>query len=138
MFKIDKPLPMPTEDSAPYWEGARAGTLRAQRCDDCGFLRWPPASHCARCLSPRHRWVELSGRGRVYSWIVVHKSQHPAFWGDPFNVAIVELDEGPRLHTNLIDVDPARIEIGMPVEVVFEKQDDQITLPKFRPTAAPR
>jgi hypothetical protein len=133
MFQIDKPLPMPTEDSATYWEGTRKGELRAQKCLDCGHLRWPPATHCPRCLSPEHEWTTLSGKGKVYSWIVVHKSQHPAFWGDPFNVAIVELDEGPRLHTNLVDVDPARISIGMPVEVVFDKQNDEITLPKFRP-----
>ena len=133
MFKIDKPLPMPTEDSAAYWEGTRAGELRAQECADCDHLRWPPAPVCPRCLSLAHAWVKLSGRGTVFSWIVVHKSQHPAFWGDPFNVAIVELEEGPRLHTNLIDVDLAAIRIGLPVEVVFEKQDDEITLPKFRP-----
>ena len=133
MFKIDKPLPMPTEDSAQYWEGTRNGELRAQQCDDCSFLRWPPASHCPRCLSGKHTWAKLSGRGKVYSWIVVHKSQHPAFWGDPFNVAIVELDEGPRLHSNVIDVDPAQLAIGLPVEVVFEKQDAEISLPKFRP-----
>ena len=135
MFKIDKPLPMPTEESAPFWEGTREGELRAQRCGDCGHLRWPPAVVCPICLSSRHEWVRLSGRGKVHSWIVVHKSQHPAFWGDPFNVAIVELDEGPRLHTNLVDVDPAAIRIGLPVEVVFDPQNDEITLPRFKPTA---
>jgi uncharacterized OB-fold protein len=133
MFQIEKPLPMPTEDSLPYWEGTRQSELRAQRCNACGHLRWPPATHCPRCLSPDHEWMKLSGRGKVFSWIIVHKSQHPAFWGDPFNVAIVELDEGPRLHCNLVDVEPARIAIGLPVEVVFEKQNDEITLPKFRP-----
>jgi len=133
MFQIEKPLPMPTEDSAAYWEGTRAGELRAQRCVACGHLRWPPATHCPKCLSADHAWVKLSGRGKVFSWIVVHKSQHPAFWGDPFNVAIVELDEGPRLHTNLVEVDPAAIRIGLPVQVVFEKQNDEITLPRFRP-----
>lgn len=135
MFKIDKPLPMPTEESAPFWEGTRRGELRAQRCDDCGHLRWPPAAICPICLSGRHEWVRLSGRGKVHSWIVVHKSQHPAFWGDPFNVAIVELDEGPRLHTNLVDVDLAAIRIGLPVEVVFDPQNDEITLPRFKPAA---
>lgn len=135
MFKIDKPLPMPTEESAPFWEGTRVGELRAQRCGDCGHLRWPPAVICPICLSGRHEWVRLSGRGRVFSWIVVHKSQHPAFWGDPFNVAIVELDEGPRLHTNLVDVDPAAIRIGLPVEVVFDPQNDEISLPRFKPAA---
>lgn len=135
MFKIDKPLPMPTEESAPFWEGTRRGELRAQRCDDCGHLRWPPAALCPICLSGRHEWVRLSGRGKVHSWIVVHKSQHPAFWGDPFNVAIVELDEGPRLHTNLVDVDLAAIRIGLPVEVAFDPQNDEITLPRFKPAA---
>jgi uncharacterized OB-fold protein len=78
-------------------------------------------------------WIRLSGRGRVFSWITVHKSQHPAFWGDPFNVALVELEEGPRMHTNLIEIDPARISIGLAVEVVFDKRSDQISLPLFRP-----
>jgi uncharacterized OB-fold protein len=133
MFQIEKPLPMPTEESLPYWEGARQGELRAQRCKACGHLRWPPATHCPRCLSPDHEWTKLSGRGKVFSWIIVHKSQHPAFWGDPFNVAIVELDEGPRLHSNLVEIEPGKIAIGMPVEVVFERQNDEITLPKFRP-----
>ncbi|MFM8411223.1 MAG: Zn-ribbon domain-containing OB-fold protein [Alphaproteobacteria bacterium] len=135
MFKIDKPLPMPTEESAPFWEGTRRGELRAQRCGECSHLRWPPAAICPICLSAAHEWVRLSGRGRVYSWIVVHKSQHPAFWGDPFNVAIVELDEGPRLHTNLVDVDPAAIRIGLPVRVVFDPQNDEISLPRFAPAA---
>ena len=135
MFQMEKPLPMATEESAPYWEGTRLGELRAQRCSDCKYLRWPPSAVCPRCLSRQTEWIALSGRGRVYSWIVVHKSQHPAFWGDPYNVAIVELDEGPRLHTNLVEVDPAKIAIGMPVEVVFEKQNDEITLPRFRPIA---
>ncbi len=135
MFQIDKPLPMPTEDTEPYWQGTRAGELRAQRCTGCGHLRWPPAAVCPRCLSSQHEWTRLSGRGKVYSWIVVHKSQHPAFWGDPFNVAIVELDEGPRLHTNLVDVALEDIRIGLAVEAVFEKQDDEITLPRFRPAA---
>jgi hypothetical protein len=135
MFKIDKPLPLPTEESAPYWEGTHHGELRAQRCGECGHLRWPPAAICPLCLSLRHEWVRLSGRGKVYSWIVVHKSQHPAFWGDPFNVAIVELDEGPRLHTTLVDVDAAAIRVGMPVEVIFDRQNDEVTLPRFKPAA---
>lgn len=133
MFKIDKPLPMPTEDSAPYWEAAHRGELRAQRCAACAHLRWPPSAICPRCLGADAQWVRLSGRGRIFSWIVVHKSQHPAFWGDPFNVAIVELDEGPRLHTTIVDAEPASLHVGMPVEVVFDRQDDRVTLPRFRP-----
>jgi hypothetical protein len=134
VFAIEKPLPRPSEDSAPFWEAACRGELRMQRCDDCGHVRFPPALLCARCLSEHAEWVRLSGRGTVYSWIVIHQSQHPAFNADvPYNVAIIELDEGPRLHTNLVDCANDRIHIGMPVEVVFDKVSDDTALVKFRP-----
>jgi uncharacterized OB-fold protein len=134
VFAIERPLPRPNEDTAPYWEAAHRGELRMQQCLDCGLVRFPPAVLCARCLSERAEWVRLSGRGTVYSWIVVHQSQHPAFNADtPYNVTIVELDEGPRLHTNLVECSNDRIHIGMPVEVVFDKVNDEVTLPKFRP-----
>ena len=134
MFGVEKPLPRPSEDSAPFWEAAFRGELRMQRCGDCGHVRFPPALLCARCLSERAEWVPLSGRGTVYSWIVVHQSQHPAFNADvPYNVAIVELEEGIRMHTNVVECANEDLRIGMPVEVVFEKIDDEITLPKFRP-----
>ena len=97
-------------------------------------MRFPPAVLCARCLSDQAEWVKLSGRGTVYSWIVVHQSQHPAFNADvPYNVAIVELEEGPRLHTNLIGCANDQIRIGMPVVVAFEKVSDDTALVKFRP-----
>ena len=134
MFAIEKPLPRPSEDSAPYWEAAHRGELRMQRCGACGHVRFPPALLCPRCLSEQHEWTPLSGRGKVYSWIVVHQSQHPAFNADaPYNVAIVELEEGPRLHTNLVDCANDQIHIGMPVEVVFERVSDDCSMPKFRP-----
>jgi len=134
MFVIDKPLPAITEDGAPYWEGCRRGELRAQRCTACGHLRWPPAVLCPKCLAEGGEWIALSGRGTIFSWIVVHRPQHPAFFGDvPYNVAIVELDEGPRLHTNVVECANEDLRIGLPVEVVFQKVDDEVTLPKFRP-----
>ena len=134
MFAIEKPLPRPSEDSAPFWAAAWRGELCMQRCGDCGHIRFPPALLCARCLSERCEWVRLSGRGTVYSWIVVHQSQHPAFNADvPYNVAIVQLEEGPRLHTNLVGCANEAIRIGMPVEVVFEKVSDDTALVKFRP-----
>ncbi len=137
MFVIERPLPRPTEDSAPYWEAAQKGELRMQRCGECGHVRFPPALLCACCLSENAEWVRLSGRGTVYSWIVVHQSQHPAFNADtPYNVTIVELDEGPRLHTNLVDCPSDQIYIGMRVEVVFDKINDEVTLPKFRPVSS--
>jgi uncharacterized OB-fold protein len=134
MFVIEKPLPRPSEDSAPYWEAAHRGELRMQKCLDCGHVRFPPAILCARCLSESAEWAKLSGRGTVYSWIVVHQSQHPAFNPDtPYNVAIVELEEGPRLHTNIVGCANDAIQIGMPVEVVFDKVADDTSLVRFRP-----
>ena len=134
MFQIDKPLPRPNEDTAPYWEAAHNGELRMQKCGACALIRFPPSILCASCLSEQVEWVKMSGRGTVFSWIVIHRSQHPAFNADtPYNVAIVELEEGPRLHTNVVECANDDIHIGMPVEVVFEKVSGDTTLPKFRP-----
>jgi uncharacterized OB-fold protein len=134
MFAIEKPLPRPTEDSAPFWEAAHKGELRMQQCRDCRHVRFPPAAVCARCLGDRHEWVKLSGRGAVFSWIVVHQSQHPAFNSDtPYNVAIVELEEGPRLHTRIVECANEDIHIGMPVEVVFNRVNDDVSLVYFAP-----
>lgn len=134
MFGVEKPLPRPSEDSAPFWDAAAKGELRLQKCGQCGLVRFPPAILCAQCLSEKSEWVAVSGRGTVYSWIVVHQSQHPAFNADvPYNVAIIQLEEGPRLHTNIVECSNDRIHIGMPVEVVFHKVSDDTALVKFRP-----
>ena len=133
MFQLDKPMPGINEDSAPYWEGTRAGELRGQRCVDCGHLRFPPAIVCPKCLSEDARWHRLSGRGTIYTFIIVHRPQHPAFFADaPYNVAIVELEEGLRMHTNIVECSNDELRVGMPVEVVFERINDEVTLPKFR------
>ncbi|HYR96996.1 MAG TPA: OB-fold domain-containing protein [Candidatus Binatus sp.] len=134
MFVIEKPLPAVTEDGAPYWEGCREGQLRVQRCTACSHLRWPPSVLCPECLAEGGDWMALSGRGAVYSFIIVHRPQHPAFFDDvPYNVAIVELEEGIRLHTNIVDCPNENLRIGLPVEVVFQKVNDEVTLPRFRP-----
>lgn len=134
MFTLEKPLPRGTEDTAPFWEAALRGELRLQRCRACGHYRFPPAVLCPRCSSEGYEWASVSGKGRVFSWVVVHQSQYPAFNEDaPYNVAIVELDEGPRLHTQIVDCPLEELTIGMPVEVVFEKVREDVVLPKFRP-----
>jgi uncharacterized OB-fold protein len=133
MFQIDKPLPAVTEDGAPYWEGCRQGQLRVQRCTACGTFRFPPSVLCAGCLGESHEWVALSGRGIVYSFIIVHRPQHPAFFADaPYNVVIVELEEGVRLHSSVVECANEELRIGLPVEVMFDKVDDEVTLPRFR------
>jgi hypothetical protein len=136
MFQIEKPLPLVNEDSQEYWEGCKRGELRVQKCEDCSHRRLPPAVLCPRCLSGRFTWEKTSGRGKVHTFIVVHRPQHPAFYEDvPYNVAIVELDEGPRLHSRIVGCANDRITIGMPVEVVFEKKNDDVTMPFFKPRA---
>jgi len=139
MFVIDKPLPAVTEDNAPYWEACREGRLSAQRCGACRHLRWPPSVLCPKCLAEGGEWVGLSGRGTIYSFIVVHRPQHPAFFEDaPYNVAIVELEEGVRSHFSIVDCANDELRVGMPVEVVFDKVNDEVTLPRFRPADSRR
>ncbi len=131
-----KPVPVPSEDSRPFWEATRDGELRLQRCADCGAFRFPPGVLCPECGSASAEWKALSGRGTVYSYVVFHRAYHPAFAQDlPYAVACVQLEEGPRLLSNIVGIEPARIRCDMPVEVLFEKVSDEISLPKFRPRA---
>ena len=134
--EYQKPLPQIDEVSRPYWEAAKRHELVLQRCQGCGHFRYPAGDTCPRCLSDRLEWVKVSGRGRVYTWTVFHKVYHPAFAEDmPYAVVAVELEEGPRLLTNLVDCRLEDIEVGMPVEVVFDDVTEEISLSKFRPSA---
>jgi uncharacterized OB-fold protein len=128
------PLPQPDEVSAPFWEYCREGELRAQLCGSCGVLRHPPRPTCPACGSTEVEWQRLSGRGKVYTYGVSYQAIHPALEGrTPFTTIIVELDEGLRFTSNLVE-GSLPIDIGTPVEVVFERQNDEITLPRFRVT----
>ena len=129
---IAKPLPLPDEASAPFWKGASEGRLMLMRCSSCGTHRLPSRMHCDQCLSPESEWVQASGRGTVRTFGVMHQRYHPGFAAElPYNVTIVELEEGPRLPTNLVGVANESIRVGMPVVVSWEHHDD-VTLPKFR------
>jgi uncharacterized OB-fold protein len=132
-----KPLPRPNRLSAPYWQGAKQHELRLQRCSDCGAWRFPPSERCADCLSKAVEWTAASGRGRIWSWISMHQRYYPAFEAElPYVVAYVQLEEGPKLMSNLIGVSEDEIACDLPVEVVFDDVTPEYTLPKFRP--APR
>ncbi|OGP59776.1 MAG: hypothetical protein A2V67_03265 [Deltaproteobacteria bacterium RBG_13_61_14] len=134
MSEWEKFLPKPTEDTEPYWDYCRKQELRMQKCKGCGLVRFPPSVICPRCWSLGHEWVKLSGRGKVWSWVIFHQAFYPGYADDvPYNTAIIELEEGPRLHANVIGCRNEEIYIEMPVEVAFEKVDDEVTLPKFRP-----
>ena len=130
--QYQKPTPEINDENRAFWEGCRQGELRVQKCSNCGHFRHlSPA--CPQCLKAEHEWVAASGRGTVYSWIVVHQRYNRAFEEDlPYNVTIVELDEGPRMVTSLVDVENQDIKAGTPVEVVFDRVTEEITLPKFK------
>ena len=135
--RVPKPGPVVTDDNAVFWDAAGAGHLVAQRCGACGRLRHPPRPMCPDCHSLEVEVAELSGRGTVYSYAILHHPQHPAF-DYPVLVALVDLDEGVRVVSNLVGIEPARIEIGMVVEVEFEARGDDSAVPVFRPAAGAR
>jgi uncharacterized OB-fold protein len=127
-----KPLPTPSPESRPFWQAARDHQLALPRCNRCEKLWFPPAGICPHCLSDDTGWQQVSGRGRVYSFVVFHRAYHPAF-ELPYVVAVVELDEGPRLLSNIVDVEPQRIRCGMHVVVKFEDRSPELSVPKFSP-----
>lgn len=127
-----RPAAVLTDDNVVFWDAATQGRLVAQRCDGCGVLRHPPRPMCPHCGSLAIDVVELSGRGTLYSYAVLHHPQHPAF-DYPLPVALVDLEEGVRVVSNLVDVATADIRIGMRVEVAFEATADAGAVPVFRP-----
>jgi uncharacterized OB-fold protein len=136
MAQYQKPLPAATSLNAPFWEGLKRRELKLQRCDGCGRVWYPPSPLCPHCWSDKFTWTRLSGRGRVNSWVVFHQAYFKSFEAEvPYNVAEVELEEGPRLLTNLVGVRNEEIRAGMPVEIVFDDATEEITLAKFKPTA---
>lgn len=127
--------PTVTPDTQFFWDGVKAHKLLIQRCAACATLRHPPRPMCPRCNSLEWDTLESSGRGELFSFVL---PRHPPLpWFEPgYIVALVDLEEGTRLVSNLCDVDPAQAEIGMAVEVVYEEFDGGLVLPLFRPVDA--
>ncbi|HTN32450.1 MAG TPA: Zn-ribbon domain-containing OB-fold protein [Marinobacter sp.] len=129
---LTKPGPHPTRVSQPFWDATSQGQLIVQRCQDCERSVFYPRQRCPYCWSAKLEWHEASGRGVIASFIGVYKPGHPAFIDDaPYIVALVDLEEGPRMLSNVINRSPDEPLIGQTVEVVFEAQGN-VTLPKFR------
>ncbi|HWP43730.1 MAG TPA: Zn-ribbon domain-containing OB-fold protein [Blastocatellia bacterium] len=127
------PLPKPDNDSAEYWDAARRHKLVLQQCIECQRFRFYPRSVCPHCLSDRFEWRPASGRGKVYSFTVIHRAPAQAFRDRvPYVLALVELEEGVRMMTNIVECDPDTVRIGESVEVTFDDVTDEVTLPKFR------
>ena len=134
MADYTKPIPVPQPESDRYWEGTRREELWLRTCLDCDQAYFYPRDICPKCHSRNTDWIRSSGKGTIYTFSIAHRAPHPGFVGDvPYIAAIVELEEGPRIPTNIVGVDPEpeNLDIGMPVQVVFEKITDEITLPKF-------
>jgi uncharacterized protein len=127
-------LPRPTAESLPFWDGLARHELRVQRCEACGRYWFPPSNRCQHCWSDRHAWQQVSGRGRVHSFTVFRRA-YAAELADqlPYVVGVVELEEGPRLITNVVGVEPDDVRVDLPVEVVFDDLTDDVTLHAFRP-----
>lgn len=129
---MKRPLPRLDEpDTGPFWEAARRHELSYETCDECGEIVFFPRSHCTACLSRSLSWKVSAGRGTIYTFSVVRVNRHPGFAGMvPYVVAWVDLDEGFRMMSHIVDVAPENVAIGAPVEVRWQDLDD-VTLPVF-------
>ena len=131
---MTRPLPEFDDVSTPFWEAAARHELVLQICRSCGAVRHPPRPVCPACLSWEYTWQRASGRGRVWSWVIAHPPVLPAFADKaPYNVVVVELDEGVRMVGNMINVANDEIHEGIKVEVAWEDVEDGVTLPQWRP-----
>ncbi len=133
-----QPVPPASELTGPYWAGGLSGELRLQKCGSCGHVRYPISTICPVCWSPDSTWTAMSGRGTVQSYIVFERVYHDA-WSDqvPYAVALIELDEGPVVHSNVVGVPADQVRVGQPVTVVFERRSATAALPQFTPVADP-
>jgi uncharacterized protein len=131
-----RPLPRVREIDRDYWEGCRQGELRLQRCGACNEWRFPPEPRCPKCLSTEFTWEVTSGRGIVWSWIVMHRNYFVGLAELlPYNVTMIQLDEGPVMMSN-VDAPNDQITCGMAVSVFFDEITEEFTIPRFRPVGA--
>ena len=132
------PIPKPTPETKPFWDAAKQHKLLIQRCGDCMQHYFYPRPLCPNCLSRNVAWVEASGRGRLHTFVINHRGPRNFPLPAPFVIGIVELDEGARMMTNIVGIepDPQKLRCDMAVEVVFHNITAEITLPHFRPRAS--
>jgi uncharacterized OB-fold protein len=131
-----KALPIVDVATKPYWDGAVRGELLLPRCQCCGAYRQPASETCPRCLSTESVWTAASGRGTIYSFAIVRQALDEAWAADvPYCVAIVALEEGPHLLTNVTGIEVEAVTVGLAVQVFFDRVSEEIALPKFRPVA---
>ena len=136
MTQDERPLPDPTPETMHFWEGMRLGELRLQRCGECRHTYFPPRPFCPKCASRKVAIFNASGHATLYSYVIHHR-RAPGFT-PPYAIAVVELSEGPRMMTNIIDCPqtPEALQLDMPLTIAFVRQSDEITLPMFKPAGA--
>ena len=131
---LEKPLPLPTPVTRPFWDGLAEGRICVQRCRDCEKWVFYPRSHCSHCLSDRLEWREVSGDASLYTFTVTRQPTAPFFADEvPQRLAVVELAEGIRITSTLVGVDDAQIRIGMRLKPVFDRVSDAVTMLRFAP-----
>lgn len=132
----EKPLPKPTPGAEQYWESATREEFVLPHCRDCDQVFFYPRLWCPGCFSQNLDWRQASGRGRVYSFSVVHQAPFPAYQADvPYVLAVIELEEGPRMMANVLHCDPQEVRVGLAVEVTFEARGE-MKIPQFQPVGS--
>ena len=136
MTNASRPLPRPTPETQHFWDGTKRGELRLQRCGECDHIYFPPRPFCPACSSRAVEVFKASGRGRLLSYVINYRP-HPA-WQGPYAIAIVELDEGPRMMSNIVGCDQTAdaLQLDMRLTVKFEQCSEEIFLPLFVPTGS--
>ena len=132
---LDKPLPVPTPTSKPFWAGLNEETINMQQCEECGAWVFYPRTHCSSCLGTRLAWQEVSGDAVLYTFTVARQPTAPHFTDEtPQRLAVVELvEQGVRLTTTLVNIKDTDIEIGMRLEPYFDHVTDEVTLLRYQP-----
>lgn len=134
---VSKPVPVPDEISAPFFDGARDGRLMLQHCTACKGWSFPVRERCPHCFSAKLEWRQASGRGTLYTFAIMHQVMNPGFASSvPYNVSQIDLDEGVRMVSNIVGVANDALRIGMALEVFFDDVDGDVRIPKFRPAAS--
>ena len=134
MPEWNKPLPSVVGETKPYWDSCKRGDLVIQKCDDCGEYQFYPRGICSNCLSNNIQWVKSTGKGTVWTYTVTYQNRTLGFAQDvPYILALVELDEGVKMFTNIVECEPSNVQIGMSVEVTFVQANNQISVPYFKP-----
>lgn len=132
MAQESKPLPVIDADTRPFWDAACEGKLKIKSCDECGRAHFYPRALCPHCHSDRLDWIEAKGTGEIYTFTIARRGAGKAFEADaPYVVALIQLDEGPRMMSNVVTDDVESVRIGQRVRVVFAEAGEGVVLPKF-------